>query len=57
MESVMRYERSVVIMTLLRFNYLVYSLGNSVDDTSTETDLRRISFGPLFLCSLNGHNS
>ena len=53
----MRYERSVVTMTLLRLNYLVYSLGNCVDDTSTDTDLIRIRSGPLFLGSLNGPNS
>ena len=44
-------------MTLLRFYYLVYNLGNRVDDTSTDTDLIPIRSGPLFLCSLNGPNS
>ena len=44
-------------MTLFRFDYLVYSLGNRVDDTFIDAHLIRIRSGPLFLCSLNGPNS
>jgi len=39
MEGVMDCERSVITMKLFRLDYLVYGLGNCVDDTSTETDL------------------
>jgi len=39
MEGVMDCERSVITMKLFRLDYLVYDLGNYVDDTSTETDL------------------
>jgi len=35
MRSVMECERSVITMTLLQLDYLVYGLGNCVDDTST----------------------
>ena len=45
----MRYERSVVTMTLLRLNYLVYSLSNCVDDTSAGNDVIRIRSGPFFM--------
>ena len=41
MLSVMDCERSVIIMTLIWLVYIVYGLGNCVDDTSTETDLLR----------------
>ena len=41
MKSVMDCERSVIIMTLLRLDYLVYGLGNCVDDTPTETGLKK----------------
>ena len=36
----MKCERSVITMTLLRLNYLVYGLGKCIDDTPTETDRR-----------------
>jgi len=51
MESVMDCERSVITMTLLRLDYLVYSLGNCVDDTSTETGLTGLTvfFGKYVL--------
>ena len=39
MLSVMRYERSVITVTLLQFDYLVYGLGNCDKDISTKTDL------------------
>ena len=32
-ESVMKCERSVITMTLLRLDYLVHGLGNCADDT------------------------
>ena len=35
----MECERSVITMTLLQLDYLVYGLGNCVDDTSTQTGL------------------
>ena len=35
----MRCERSVITMTLLRLDYLVYSLGNRAITLSTETGL------------------
>ena len=37
----MECEKSVVIITLLRFDYLVYDLVNCVDDTPTKTDLTK----------------
>ena len=37
MKSVMKCEISVITMTLLRLDYLIYGLGNYVDDTPTET--------------------
>ena len=43
MMSVMECERSVIAITLLRLDYLVYGLGNCVDDTPTETDLMMYS--------------
>ena len=39
MRSVMECERSVITMTLLQLDYLVYGLGNCVDDISTQTGL------------------
>ena len=36
----MECERNVVTITLIRLNYLVYCLGNCVDNTPTETSLR-----------------
>ena len=38
--SVIKYEKNVIAMTLLRLDYLVYALGNCVDDTPTETGLK-----------------
>jgi hypothetical protein len=35
----MKCERIVITMTILWLDYLVYCLGNCVDDTSTETGL------------------
>ena len=32
-------ERSVITMTLLQLDYLVYGLGNYIDDTPIETGL------------------
>ena len=40
MGSVIECERSVITMTLIRLDYLVYSFGKYVDDTSIETDLK-----------------
>ena len=40
MKSVMKCERSVITMTLLWLDYLIYDLGNCVDDTPTETGLK-----------------
>ena len=37
MKSVMKCEISVITMTLLRLDYLIYGLANYVDDTPTET--------------------
>ena len=34
----MNFERSVMAMTLLRLDYLVYYLDNCADDTPTKTD-------------------
>ena len=39
MESIMKCERSIITTTLLRLDYLVHSLDNCADDTSTETGL------------------
>ena len=36
---VIECERGVITMTFLRLDYLLYILGNYVDDTSTETGL------------------
>ena len=38
--SVMKYERSVITMTLHRYSSQVSNIGNCVDDTPTETGLR-----------------
>ena len=38
----MEYERSVITMTLLLLDYLVYGLDNYVADTPTETALRQL---------------
>ena len=35
----MRCEKRVIIMTLIWLDYLVYGLGNYVDNTLTETGL------------------
>ena len=35
----MKYEKSVITMTLPWLDFLVYSLGNCVDDTCTDTGL------------------
>ena len=56
-KSVMKCERSVIIMTLYWHNYQVFSLGNCVDDTTTEIGLR-IEFNlesgePIKLSRLN----
>ena len=37
----MKCERSVMVITLLRLDYLVYDLGNCVDNTPIEIGLRR----------------
>jgi hypothetical protein len=39
MWSVIKYERSVITKTLLRFTYLVYDLSNYVDDTLIKISL------------------
>ena len=36
----MKYERSVITMTLFELDYLIHSLGNCTDDTQIETDLK-----------------
>ena len=36
----MKYEMSVITMVLLWLDYLVYDLGNRVDDTSIKTGLK-----------------
>ena len=35
--SVMKYKRSVITMTLYWYGSQIFSLGNCVDDTPTET--------------------
>jgi len=39
-QSVMKFERSVITMTLLRLGYLVHRLGNYTITLPTETGLR-----------------
>ena len=38
----MECKRNVVTITLTRLNYLVYYLGNYVDDTPTETSIKSV---------------
>ena len=48
----MECEKSVVIITLLRFDYLVYDLVNCVDDTPTKTNLSH----DVVACVISGRN-
>ena len=43
--SVMKYEKSVITMTLHWHNFQVFNLDNYVDDTPIETGLKRASSG------------
>jgi len=47
-ESVMKCERSVITMTLLRLDYLVHGLGNCADDTRMKPSPSMHSFAAVF---------
>jgi len=52
--SVIKCERSVITMTLLRLGYLVYSLDNRVMTLLTETGLKSLP-GMLVCTAPTGH--
>ena len=47
----MECERSVITVTLLRLDYLIYDLGNYVNDSLIETGLSKLC---VFVCATAG---